>query len=474
MERKGKPRKKQVSGSMMVNIIVSFSATKFPAPLTLFIFLSCFLHLQVLADTSPTARETLDVTIGGGGYYQYPPPPPETKYSPPPPPPPPEPKYPPPPPAFESERLKLVYPYIVELRKRLEYHDPKGKLKSWKGTNICKFEGLYCETVPDFKVKALAGIDFNGFNFGLGSNVSLEGIIENLSDLAIFHANSNFFTGKIVSQIGKLRFLYELDLSNNKYTGSFPMPVLNAKNLSFLDLRFNSFCGYLPPDVFTLNLDVLFVNNNQFDGPIPYNLGSTPARYITFAHNRFSGSIPRSIGKAAGTLTEVLFLNNQLSGCLPYEIGLLKKATVFDAGNNHLTGPIPYSFGCLKRMQLLSFAGNKLYGQVPEVVCALPKLANLSLSDNYFTQVGPKCRHLIKKGRLHLENNCILDLKSQRSPAECEKFFSSSMEYCSYEKTFNVIPCKLRHHSKKASSTPPSAPAVSPSPSYKALLRHRL
>lgn len=51
-------------------------------------------------------------------------------------------------------------------------------------------------------------------------------------------------------------------------------------------------------------------------------------------------------------------------GCLPYEIGLLKKATVFDVGNNLLTGPLPCSLACLESIEQLNFAGNYLYGEV--------------------------------------------------------------------------------------------------------------
>ncbi|XP_010270780.1 PREDICTED: uncharacterized protein At4g06744-like [Nelumbo nucifera] len=495
---------------MAMLTILSFS-TKF-LPFIFLILLSSSLH--VLPDASASNRETLEIIIGGGGggYYEDcppPPPPPEPECPPPPPPPSPPPPSPPPPsppppsppppsppppsppppsppppspsppppspspPPPQKSRLEMVRPYIEKLRKRIT-GDPKHILRTWKKDgDICQYTGLYCEKVPDYKEQALAGIDFNSYNLS-GPNLTLDGIIENLVDLAIFHANSNRFLGEILSKIRNLRYFYELDLSNNNYKGEFPKAVLTAANLSFLDLRFNKFHGYLPPQVFNLGkIDVLFVNNNYFYGPIPYNLGSTPARYLTFANNQFSGSIPPSIGKAKDTLVEVLFLNNQLSGCLPYEIGFLKKATVFDAGNNHLTGPIPYSFGCLERMQLLNFTGNKLYGPVPEVVCGLPSLANFSLSDNYFTQVGPKCRELIKKGKLDIRNNCILDLPSQRPADHCEKFFSSNPKYCSDLKTNTMIPCRLRPYSEETYSTPP-ATAISPSPSYNALIKHRL
>ncbi|KAL2477280.1 Leucine-rich repeat (LRR) family protein [Forsythia ovata] len=89
---------------------------------------------------------------------------------------------------------------------------------------------------------------------------------------------------------------------------------------------------------------------------------------LTLANNKFIGPIPKSIGlgQASKTLIEVLFLNNQLSGCLPCEIGLLGKTRVFDVSRNFLTGPIPQSFACLFKMEILNLANNQFYGPVPE------------------------------------------------------------------------------------------------------------
>ena len=62
-------------------------------------------------------------------------------------------------------------------------------------------------------------------------------------DIAIFHANSNNFIGPINQNLNQLRYLYELDLSNNKFLGGVPWNVLGATNLTFVDLRFNTTLG---------------------------------------------------------------------------------------------------------------------------------------------------------------------------------------------------------------------------------------
>lgn len=281
-----------------------------------------------------------------------------------------------------------------ELKQKITV-DSQGITKTWVGDDVCKFKGFYCAENPVTGQQAVASIDFQGYNFG-GDQLVLNGFINKLTDLAIFHVNSNRFIGQ-VPDLSALPQLYELDLSNNKISGQFPSTVLGPKRLTFLDLRFNDFGGPLPQEVFSNypKIEHLYVNNNRFSGPIPSNVGSSPATYLVFANNQFTGSIPHSIGNARN-LQEVLFTSNQLSGPLPKEIGSAKKLVVFNA------------------------AYNKLTGGVPEEICQLKKLQVLNLTNNYFSQpLGPKCLALQANGILDVSGNCIKGADNQRAPAEC-------------------------------------------------------
>ncbi|XP_021678741.2 uncharacterized protein At4g06744 [Hevea brasiliensis] len=339
---------------------------------------------------------------------------------------------------FVDQRLAVVYP-IVQKFKSIITSDRHGITKTWVGSDICSYKGFFCDNPPDNKSAiAVASIDFNGFQLAAPT---LDGFLDQLPDIALFHANSNYFSGTISPKIAKLPYLYELDISNNLFSGSFPSAVLGMNGLTFLDIRFNFFSGSIPPQLFTQPLDALFLNNNNFMTSLPDNLGSNHILFLTLANNKFIGPLPRSIFKAFSYLTEVLLLNNQLTGCLPYEIGLLKEAIVFDAGNNQLTGPLPLSLACLEKVEQLNFAGNLLFGMVPELVCELENLVNLSLSDNYFTTVGPLCRILIEKGLLDVRNNCIPDLPFQRSVVECANFFAQP-KFCPRMWSYTYIPCK--------------------------------
>lgn len=261
-----------------------------------FIFLLLSLHFLsklATANSHITDRNALEIIIGGGeSSNDYspapsprpedcpPPPPPEPEHCPPPPPPP------PPPPQFSSPLIEKVYPVIKKFQNLVE-HDPKKILKTWVGTDICaedKYIGLECAKFPGTNDLALASIQFNQFNLG-GKQLRLDNFLNKLEEVTIFHANSNNFVGS-VPEVSNLKYLFELDLSNNKLSGEFPSSVLKATNLTFLDLRFNSFSGCVPPQVFNLNLDVLFINHNNLVQRLPENLGSITALYLTFANNR--------------------------------------------------------------------------------------------------------------------------------------------------------------------------------------------
>ncbi|KAF0891035.1 hypothetical protein E2562_005128 [Oryza meyeriana var. granulata] len=360
---------------------------------------------------------------------------------------------------FLNDKLRPLYPVIQAFKTTITC-DPLGVTASWVGPKLCDsffggnmYRGFYCEHPPglanDNSTLTVASIDFNGY--GLCAP-SIAGFVDAFPDLALFHANSNNLSGE-VPDLTRLPYFYELDLSNNNFSGPFPNTVVPLGGLLFLDLRFNRFVGTVPAPIFDLSVVALFLNNNGFYGRIPDNFGSTTAEYLVVANNQFTGPIPRSIYNTSANLSEVLFLNNQLSGCLPYEIGLVEGLTVFDAGGNEITGPIPLSLGCLGSVEELNLAGNQLYGHIPDVLCMLAKtgkLQNLSLSDNYFHSVGHHCLELVRRRVLDVRLNCILNFPNQRPALECARFYADPPQHCPF---VPHIPCDLPGFRPPAAAT---------------------
>ncbi|CAL4968240.1 unnamed protein product [Urochloa decumbens] len=339
---------------------------------------------------------------------------------------------------FQSEQLYHAY-LVIQRFKNTVSCDPKNITTTWIGHDICgeeSYRGFYCTAPPRHDENlTVTSIDFNGF--GLCSP-KLQGFIDQLPDLAIFHATSNSLRGNI-PLLSSLSFTYSLEVENDLESSKFPSFIgekhcvyVNVNGGGFQLMCTNYYLNVLQEAVENpgaTDAKALLLSNNNLSGPLPANLGLSKLSYLALANNKLSGPIPSSISHLQDSLFEVLLLNNQLSGCLPHELGMLHKATVIDAGKNQLTGPILPSFSCLASVEQLNLGENRLYGQVPDALCKLAarpsgRLANLTLSGNYFTSVGPACAALIKDGVLDVKNNCIPGLAGQRKPAECAAFQS--------------------------------------------------
>ncbi|XP_042006108.1 uncharacterized protein At4g06744-like [Salvia splendens] len=271
---------------------------------------------------------------------------------------------------FADQRLAAVYPVIQRFKDSITSDTPFNVTATWTGS-----KGFFCDTPPDNRsATTVASIDFNGFHI---SSPTLVGFLDELPDLALFHANSNYFSGAFASSITALPTSTSSTSATTASRAHSPLPSL-PWTVQFLHGSRTARAihhGPRPP----------LPEQQHFMTRLPDNADADAhVAYLNLANNKFFGPIPRSIAKALSGLSEILLLNNLLSGCLPYELGLLKDAVVFDVGGNDLTGPLPFSLGCLDKLEVLNLAGNKLYGQVPEPLCLLANLRNVSLSGNYF------------------------------------------------------------------------------------------
>jgi hypothetical protein len=351
---------------------------------------------------------------------------------------------------FPNEKLYQAYLVIQRFKNTISC-DPRNITSTWSGHDICSetdYLGFHCATPPQgSRNPTVTSVIFSGF--GLCAP-KLLGFIDQLPDLALIEATSNKFGGQ-VPILTAVSYLYTINIETAQLQINDDYGV-GASHIS--GGCFGKFCVFLSfvqsnrriaeGDSGFTNAKALLLNNNILSGPIPNNIGFSKLSYLALANNKLTGSIPSSIAHAQDTLLEVLLLNNQLSGCLPHELGMLTKAAVIDAGMNQLTGPIPASFSCLSNVEQLNLAGNRLYGDIPEAVCKLARpsgrLVNLTLSSNYFTSVGAACETLIKQGVLDVKNNCIPGYINQRRPAECLSFLSQPHKMCSSGNTHVSCP----------------------------------
>ncbi|XP_076882753.1 pollen-specific leucine-rich repeat extensin-like protein 1 [Bidens hawaiensis] len=316
---------------------------------------------------------------------------------------------------FPNLRLKKAY-FALQEWKKVIHSDPHNMIKNWDGIDVCSYNGVVCAKSPDDpSISTVAGIDLNRGDI----EGQLPPQLGLLTDLSMFHINTNKFSGNIPNTFSNLAILNEFDISNNQFAGTFPNVVLYMPKLKYLDIRFNNFQGLLPPQLFDKDLDAIFLNNNRFSSNIPENLGNSNASVIVFANNELKGCIPKSIGQMAN-LDEVIFANNQLSGCLPKELGLLHNIKVLDLSNNDFVGCIPHELGNLKGVEKIDISHNQLIGSVVDVICTLPKLVSFRFKDNYFNGLEKKCEKLVKPG-LALDHrlNCLPHKPDQKHEVQC-------------------------------------------------------
>lgn len=236
---------------------------------------------------------------------------------------------------------------------------PPEIIANWTGSDLCKWEGFYCAANPDTGVLSLASIDFT--NFHLTGNLKLSHFVENLPDLALLHILNNSFSGS-VPNLKNSKYLYEVDISQNKFSGSFPKNLLSNTDLVYLDVGNNQFTGPLPTNLMSSlpNLEVLLVRVNSFSGFIPDMFANAQSlKAASFLENQFTGPIPASLTKAH-SLQELSFATNSLSGTIPVGFGLLPNLTAVDFSWNRLTGTVPEDLCASKSIQYISVVGNKI------------------------------------------------------------------------------------------------------------------
>ena len=136
------------------------------------------------------------------------------------------------------------------------------------------------------------------------------------------------FAGTIAPEIGELTGLTTLDLRGEaNYTserlerglnGPIPAELGNLKNLRILGLSDGYLTGSIPPELGNLeNLERLILSNNLLSGAIPLELGNlTNLTRMDLSINRLEGEIPAELSQLK-LLYDLSITGNLLTGCVP-------------------------------------------------------------------------------------------------------------------------------------------------------------
>eukprot|EP00980_Cylindrotheca_fusiformis_P006738 scaffold1400_cov137-Cylindrotheca_fusiformis.AAC.16 len=105
---------------------------------------------------------------------------------------------------------------------------------------------------------------------------------------------------------------------------------------------------------------------------------------MSFTQNSVSGPLPPEIGNFQN-VRGIYFGKNSIVGTIPTEIGLLTSATALQLWDNSIVGTLPTEIGNLRRLESFSVSQNtELVGLVPSEIGLLSTLTSLQLWDNSF------------------------------------------------------------------------------------------
>ncbi|CAG7883161.1 unnamed protein product [Brassica rapa] len=219
--------------------------------------------------------------------------------------------------------------------------------------------------------------------------------IYNFTSLRYLSISDNYFTGAIPATLSNISTLQMLAIDNNTLTGSIPPSFGKLRNLRYLALRYNSLGSHSFGDVEFLGgltnctqLEVLTVAGNRLGGHLPASIAnlSINLRGLNLGNNFISGSIPHDIGRLVNLQTLGL-QENQLKGLLPTSIGKLLQLGLF---NNSFEGTIPLSLANCTSLRFLWIGSNRLDGPIPWEIMGTQSLVELDVSGNSLTGYLPK------------------------------------------------------------------------------------
>ncbi|XP_074333843.1 uncharacterized protein LOC141671471 [Apium graveolens] len=287
----------------------------------------------------------------------------------------------------------------------------------------------------------------------------LPNLIVNLSTtMEQLFLTGNDIYGSIPREIGKLKNMRILSLSDNLLKGTIPESMRELSKLGALVLHDNNISGSIPTSIGNLTQLVFFsLDNNMLQGNIPpqlFNISTLENLYLS--KNKLSGVIPDEIVFSSHCLHLDLSLN-LFTGSLPYQIGRLKQLARLDVSNNKLTGDLPATLGGCVMLEELHMAGNSFQGKIPSSFKALKNLAFLDLSNNNFSGSIPSFFDGLLMIFLNLSHNNLGGQVSKKGLFSNVSAFSiiGNLELCGGIQVLNLpaCPAKVSRNKKNALSS---------------------
>ncbi|GAB4861472.1 Receptor protein-tyrosine kinase cepr2 [Ancistrocladus abbreviatus] len=210
--------------------------------------------------------------------------------------------------------------------------------------------------------------------------------IFSLKELDTLDLSRNKISGKLSRLISQLRRLTKIELFDNNLTGEVPAELANLALLQEIDISANKFYGKLPPELGNLkNLTVFQLHENYFTGELPQGFGDLQyLKGFSIYRNNFSGSFPENFGRFS-PLNSIDISENQFSGPFPHYLCEGRNLQFLLALENQFSGEFPANYADCKSLIRFRVNQNLLYGSLPDGIWALPNATIIDFSDNEFS-----------------------------------------------------------------------------------------
>ncbi|KAM0915222.1 hypothetical protein ACQ4PT_010991 [Festuca glaucescens] len=271
--------------------------------------------------------------------------------------------------------------------------DPASVLGSWRNDslNFCSWQGVTCSMTPAIRVVSIQ------FRFKRLTG-ALSSCIAGLTSLVQMDLQNNKFSGSIPDETGELRSLQTLMLAGNRLAGNIPLSLGAVTSLRSVNLANNSLSGVIPDSLSNSSLlSEIILSRNNLSGAIPANLfKSSKLVSVDPQWNALSGAIPHF--QKMDSLQSLSLTGNLLSGTIPVSLGNVSSLRSLLLAQNNLKGSIPETLGQISHLKLLDLSYNMFSGYVPATLYnvsslttlgQIPHLKLLDLSYNMFSGYVP-------------------------------------------------------------------------------------
>ena len=215
---------------------------------------------------------------------------------------------------------------------------------------------------------------------------SIPSEVGNAPRLETLRLENNFFEGTLVTEIGMVTTLTDLNVGFNDFNQKIPSEVGNLKKLRFFVLSGNAFSGRVPRYV----QKVTSKASRQILGLVSYHPCFTTRFWLTIPKFSCHFCNHSEVGRM-DALEYLRFNENLLFGKIPSEYGLLWNLKEINVATSGMGSFLPSELSLLTGLERLELGYNKFRGTLATELGLLTNLCKYNLSCYPSTSMGLSC-----------------------------------------------------------------------------------